>query len=147
MARATRGASFSPNSSSLRFPFISLSIAGMILACVISPSAAFGQVSYSGAAATQNFGTEAVGSASAATTLTFSIAAGTTVGSIAVVTTGIENLDFTNAGGGTCAAGTYSLPATCTVDVTFKPRFAGLRMGAVVFFSEGKTPGPFWDRC
>ncbi|MGC2639389.1 MAG: choice-of-anchor D domain-containing protein, partial [Acidobacteriaceae bacterium] len=141
MARASRCFSFAPNSSSFRFVFTSLSIAGMILAGLTASAAAWAQASYTGTAAAQNFGSQAVGSTSAAATLTFSIAAGTTVGSIAVVTTGIPNLDFTNSGGGTCATQNYTLPATCTVDVKFKPEFAGPRKGAVVFFSEAKNSG------
>jgi sugar lactone lactonase YvrE len=98
-------------------------------------------VSFSGAAANENLGAQAVDSASIATSLTFSIAAGTNVGSIAVVTTGIENLDFTNAGGGTCSAIDYATATTCTVEVQFKPVVAGTRMGAVVFFSEAGNTG------
>ena len=42
-------------------------------------------------------------------------------------------MDFTNAGGGTCATGTaYAANATCTVNVTFSPKFAGTRYGAVL---------------
>jgi sugar lactone lactonase YvrE len=98
-------------------------------------------ISLSSSAASENFGAQAVGSASGATMLTFSIAASTTVGSIAVVTTGTENLDFTNTGGGTCAAENYAMSSTCTVGVQFKPVAPGVRMGAVVFFSQAGNTG------
>ncbi|MGD0628766.1 MAG: choice-of-anchor D domain-containing protein [Terracidiphilus sp.] len=105
------------------------------------PVAALAQVSYTGTAATQNFGSQAIGSASAVRTFNFSVTAGTTVGSIAVVTQGAPNLDFTSAAGGTCAAQTYSSATTCTVNVTLTPRFAGWRRGAVVFYSAANNTG------
>jgi len=84
------------------------------------------------AAAQTNFGQVNIGSSTtAAATVTFANAA--TLGSIAVVTQGAANLDFSNAGGGTCTVGTsYAANATCTVRVTFTPKFAGPRHGAVV---------------
>jgi len=88
-----------------------------------------------------NFGSQAIGSPSGAQTLSFTIGAGTTVGSIAVVTQGAPNRDFTEATGSTCTAKAYASATTCTVDVTFKPEFAGERYGAVVFFSEANNTG------
>lgn len=82
--------------------------------------------------AASNFGTESIGSTSSKSfTITFS--SRTTIGSISVVTYGMPNLDFTNAGGGTCSVGTkYGSGATCTVNVAFKPLFSGARYGAVI---------------
>jgi large repetitive protein len=119
---------------------ISVFVSALILT-ILLPTAAQAQVSYTGTAATQNFGSQAIGSASAAKTFSFSVTAGTTVGSIAVVTQGAPNLDFGNATGGTCAATTYASTTTCTVNVTFKPRFAGWRKGAVVFYSAADNAG------
>ena len=52
---------------------------------------------------------------------------------IAVLTGGVSGLDFSNAGRGTCAAGTtYAAGAQCSVRVTFAPIYPGLRAGAVV---------------
>jgi chitobiase/beta-hexosaminidase-like protein/NHL repeat-containing protein len=84
------------------------------------------------AAAQTNFGEVNIGSSTtAAASVTMTNAA--TLGSIAVVTQGATNLDFTNASGGTCAVGTnYAADATCTVNVTFAPKYAGARYGAVV---------------
>ena len=66
-------------------------------------------------------------------TIPFSVAAGTTIGSINVLTQGTANLDFTvNTGTTTCAAETYASATTCTVGVTFAPMYAGARSGAVV---------------
>ncbi len=50
-----------------------------------------------------------------------------------MLTQGATGLDFANAGAGTCTVNTaYTAGQTCTVNVTFKPRFAGTREGAVV---------------
>jgi hypothetical protein len=66
-------------------------------------------------------------------TISFSVAAGTTISSINVLTQGARNLDFTvNSGTTTCAAETYANATTCTVGVTFAPKDAGARSGAVV---------------
>lgn len=83
-------------------------------------------------AAQTNFGAVAVGS-SANATVTLTIATSGTLNSISVTTQGVPNLDFTNAGGGTCSTGTaYAAQATCTVNVAFSPTAAGMREGAVV---------------
>jgi hypothetical protein len=113
----------------------------LILVATLLSTAARAQVTYTGTTANQNFGSQAIGSTSAAQTFSFSVAAGTTVGSIGVVTQGASNLDFTNATGTTCTATTYASATTCTVEVTFAPRFAGLREGGVVFFSESDNTG------
>ena len=56
-----------------------------------------------------------------------------TLKSIAVLMQGISGLDFVNAGGGSCKVGaSYTAKATCTVSVTFRPKYPGARTGAVV---------------
>ncbi|MFC5861455.1 chitobiase/beta-hexosaminidase C-terminal domain-containing protein [Acidicapsa dinghuensis] len=71
--------------------------------------------------------------ASNTTAITLTILNAGTLGSISVVTQGATNLDFTNAGAGTCTVGTaYVANATCTVNVAFSPKFSGIRYGAVV---------------
>jgi hypothetical protein len=78
------------------------------------------------------FGSVNVGSSTTATMNVTVLNAGT-LGNISVLTQGASGLDFTNAGGGTCATGTtYAANATCTVNVTFTPKFAGTRYGGVV---------------
>ena len=91
-----------------------LPIFPLILAGLWQPAMGSAQIRYTGAAANQNFGSQAIGSTSAATTFSFSVAAGTTVGSIGVLTQGAPNLDFANASGSTCAAMTYASATTCT---------------------------------
>jgi hypothetical protein len=110
-----------------------LSVLPVLVAGLLLPAAA--QVTYTGTTATQNFDSQAIGSPKTVS-LSFSVAAGTTVGSIGVLTQGAPNLDFTSAAGTTCTAKTYSSAATCVVEVIFKPKAAGLRMGAVVFFRQ-----------
>jgi sugar lactone lactonase YvrE len=81
-----------------------------------------------------NLGTLPVGSPGAPQPLSFSISAGTHVSNIAVLTTGIPALDFTEAGESTCTAKTYTTATSCKLNVRFTPLAAGLRRGAVVFF-------------
>jgi hypothetical protein len=83
-------------------------------------------------AAQDQFGLVNVGSDNSITVTVTTLSAAT-LGSIAVSTQGAANLDFTNAGGGSCKVGTaYTAGATCTVLVSFAPKFAGPRYGAVV---------------
>jgi sugar lactone lactonase YvrE len=81
-----------------------------------------------------NFGSVNVGS-STSLTLTFTFSAGGSINPPAVLTQGAPNLDFTDAGTGTCTsngtAHTYSSGDTCTVTVNFMPRYPGERVGAV----------------
>ena len=97
--------------------------------------------SMAGCAYSQSMGTQAIGSAAPAQAVCVSVAAGTTVGSIAVLTTGIANKDFTNTTAGTCTATTYATATSCAVDVNFSPLAAGLRRGAVVFYSGANNTG------
>ncbi len=79
-----------------------------------------------------NFGPVNVG-ASSTQTVTLTIPAAATAGSIAVLSQGATGLDFGNEGGGTCAAGvSYSAGQSCSVQVTFNPAWAGERYGAVL---------------
>ena len=80
-----------------------------------------------------NLGTQNVGSISSPIPLTITFAQAETLGSIAVLTGGAANFDFTNSGGGTCTIGNeYTANANCTVNVTFSPKYPGARFGAVV---------------
>ena len=87
-----------------------------------------------------NFGSEPVGS-SITQPVYFSVASGTTVGSIGILTQGTPNLDFTDGGESTCTAQTYGSTTTCAVNVKFAPIAPGLRMGAVVFYSGANNTG------
>lgn len=62
-------------------------------------------------------------------TLSVSLQPAGTVTAVRVLTQGVANKDFTDAGGGTCAAG---ISSTCTVNVAFTPTAPGRRSGAVV---------------
>jgi hypothetical protein len=89
------------------------------------------------APAAANFGTAKIGTTSAAMTLTFTFDEAATLGSTSVVTQGAPNLDFADAGTGTCTVGTaYAANATCNVDVTFTPEFSGTLFGAAVLFDN-----------
>jgi sugar lactone lactonase YvrE len=68
-------------------------------------------------------------------TVTLSFSASATGISPSVVSQGASGLDFTDAGGGTCDTNgtghSYTAGNTCTVNVTFKPKYPGVRYGAV----------------
>src|SRR5579863_3356987 len=119
-------------STSLRRRARFLALAVLLVGLALPALAA--TVTYTGTTASQNLGTVSVGSSSSVA-LSFSVSG--TIGSVEVVTQGSPNLDFTN-GGGTCSDGTTS---ACTVDVTFKPIYAGLRRGAVLFWSGAGNSG------
>jgi sugar lactone lactonase YvrE len=99
-----------------------------------------------------DLGTVAVGGSSTGT-VTLTIPDSTTLTAVSVLTLGVPNLDFTDAGSDTCAVGpSYSANSTCTVNVAFSPRFAAMRYGAVVLsdasgvvttaYLEGSGTGP-----
>jgi hypothetical protein len=114
----------------LRLQRLQLSLLLLIPACLLFPAVARAQVTYTGSGAV-DFGSQAIGAASAATALDFTFSSSTIVGSIQVVTQGATELDFTNAGTGSCTAGiAYSAGAICTIGVTFKPTLPGTRYGA-----------------
>jgi sugar lactone lactonase YvrE/phosphotransferase system HPr-like phosphotransfer protein len=69
-------------------------------------------------------------------TLTYNLAATTTIGVIQVVTQGINGLDFSLGSGSTCT-GTIAEGFSCTVNVNFAPLAPGLRTGAVRLFDNG----------
>jgi len=117
----------------------------VVLGGLLLPVAAHAQVTYTGSAATQNLGSAAVGSP-VSTLLSFSVPAGTTVGSIEVVTQGAPNMDFTNGGGGSCAVQTYGSTTACTVEATFTPMYAGTREGAVLFWSAAGNAGTLLNK-
>jgi RHS repeat-associated protein len=80
-----------------------------------------------------NFGSVNIGTMSAAVSVQVTISSAGTLGSIEALTSGVTGLDFASTSGGTCATGTsYSTGNTCTVNVTFTPKYAGSRYGAVV---------------
>jgi len=65
--------------------------------------------------------------------VTVTMAGAARLARIAVRTQGKDNADFLNAGKGSCKINKfYAGNRSCTVKVTFKPRYAGLRLGAVV---------------
>jgi len=111
------------------------------LVCALFPVLGQAQVTYTGAAGTENFSSQAIASTSQPHALSFQVAAETSIGSIAVLTTGVAGLDFGATSAGTCAPKTYAAAATCTVDVTFTALGAGMRMGAVVFFAGADGSG------
>jgi hypothetical protein len=85
-----------------------------------------------------NIGPVGLGSSSNAIPLTINFTQAETLAGISVLTEGSPNLDFTNAGGGSCTIGAqYATNASCTVNVIFTPLHPGVRTGAVVLTGSG----------
>jgi large repetitive protein len=130
--------------SSVRW--IQLSSLFAVLGCLFLPTVSGAQVTFNGVNGQQyvNFTSEAIGSRSATISLPFTIASSvsTTVGSIAVLTTGFAGKDFSQTiGNTTCMTGEYDAATNCVVNVAFKPLAPGLRLGAVVFYSGAGRSG------
>jgi hypothetical protein len=106
-----------------------------------------------------SFGTQSVGTTSAATSFNLNVGAGTTIGSFKVLDQGITGLEFKLATSGTtCTTGTYSTATACVVQVTFTPQYPGERLGAVEALdgtatflprptSQGTGTGPLARLC
>ncbi len=73
-------------------------------------------------------------------TLSFTFLSGGAIAAPGVLTQGRPGQDFTDAGGGTCAAGTtFNTGDTCTVNVSFAPSVSGIRYGAVTLNNTAGT--------
>jgi streptogramin lyase len=77
----------------------------------------------------------AVGQGSTSPSLTFTFDTGGQIAAPGVLTEGVTGLDLSDAGTGSCTTNgpsyTYTPGDTCTVQLNFSPRVAGLRRGAV----------------
>ena len=99
-----------------------------------------------------NMGTVNVGTPSSTYTLTFTFDTGGYIGAPVVLTQGATGKDFADAGGGSCTttngpSNLYAEYATCTINVKFTPRFAGLRTGALEMTDfTGKPIATLWLR-
>jgi hypothetical protein len=79
-----------------------------------------------------------VGGASVSGTAVVTLTAAGTLGAVNVLTSGVAGQDYSLASGGTCATGTtYFAGQTCTVAVSFKAKYPGVRQGAVVLATSG----------
>lgn len=84
-----------------------------------------------------NFAAAQVGAQGNTHTLNFSFSEQTTIGRIAVLTSGQTSLDFVDTGTGTCKSSVaYSPNESCTVDIQFDPAMPGVRRGAVEVFDQ-----------
>jgi streptogramin lyase len=104
----------------------------VILACVCQILALNAVANAQTALVATNFGSVNVLSTSSQT-VTYTFSGAVTLGNVSVLTGGASGLDYANAGTGTCLSGTnYISGNSCTVNVTFTPKLAGTRYGAVV---------------
>src|SRR5882757_2886878 len=78
--------------------------------------------------AAENFGVQAIGSASQVIPMSFTFTVGGTISRPTVLTLGKASLDFADAGTGTCTTNgvsyTYAAGDSCTVNVAFTPMYA-----------------------
>ena len=124
-------------SSSLRIAPFSVVLAAMAFLVVVASSAtpASAQAVDFGSINVCPSGKEAPAPCAVSKTVTFTVPADTTVDSVAIVTTGIPDLDFRAKSGDSsstlCKGQKYPSATSCTVDVTFAPLAPGLRKGAV----------------
>jgi hypothetical protein len=89
---------------------------------------------------TPGFGSLPIGQTSAVTQVTLTFAGSTTIESVTAMTQGSPGLDFALAPGGTCAVGaSFNSGQSCTVNVTFTPKYAGLRNGGIVVLDASGT--------
>ena len=80
-----------------------------------------------------NFASTNVGSTHPVISMVFTFDTAGVLGGASVLTQGATGLDFNDAGSGTCAPNTaYTAGQTCTLNVSFTPKFAGTRYGAAV---------------
>ena len=98
-------------------------------------------VAAAGAHAQTAFGTVAVGSSTPPTqSVSVTAPAGGTVASVAILTAGAANLDFTAGSGSSCVStAPLAAAATCTQSVTFTPTAPGPRIGAVVLLDSSNN--------
>jgi hypothetical protein len=82
-----------------------------------------------------------VGTTSAAQSVSMTMQAAGTLGSIQVLTSGTPNLDYSLATGGSCTTGVaYTAGSTCTVSVSLTAKYPGIRNGAVVLLDGSGNP-------
>ena len=100
------------------------------------------KVSYSASLAQSagtTFSATAVGTSSQPVTVTLVPGITGSAGAVAALSSGVANQDFAIADPGTCGAGALVSGVSCTVSVTFAPRYPGVRHGAVVVLSPDGT--------
>lgn len=96
---------------------------------------------------TSTFPSQTVGTTSAGIFVPVTIPAGSTVTGYEVFGEGVQNSEFSPSNGGTCQTGYFPNGASCTMAVTFAPKFAGIREGAVVATGTtlvGQNPTPLF---
>ncbi len=87
-----------------------------------------------------NFGATNVGTQAPLLTYNFTVAAGTTIGNVGIFMRGLPGADFSDGGGSTCVAQTYTVTTTCGVVAKFIPSSSGTRAGAInVFDGSGNS--------
>ncbi len=89
-----------------------------------------------------SFGSVPVGGTSAVMSLPFVLGTGSSMGDTGFATSANASGEFTDVGTGSCDTGPVLtvVGSTCTINVTFSPKAAGIRNGAVEFVSSAHVP-------
>jgi len=86
-------------------------------------------------------GATPVGSTADTANVPVTFASTGTIATIRILTGGVAQMDYANAGTGSCAAGaSYIIGQSCTVSVGFTPKAPGARRGAVVLLDTHGVP-------
>jgi sugar lactone lactonase YvrE len=91
-----------------------------------------------------NFGYFPVGTSSGTLAMNFTVDAGVTTGSFALVSAGGATTEFSDAGGSTCKAQTFTKTTNCVLNVKFTPSGPGLRRGGLFLSSPSGSAMGSW---
>jgi sugar lactone lactonase YvrE len=82
------------------------------------------------------FPAQTVGATAQVLPVTVTIQTAGTLGAIQVLTQGAPNLDFAESSPGTCVVSNTYPSGTCTVNVSFNPKYPGARKGAILLLDQ-----------
>lgn len=82
------------------------------------------------------FPNQAVGATAQVLPVTVTIQTAGTLGTIQVLTQGVPNLDFIKSTTGTCVVSSTYVSGSCTVNISFNPKYPGLRSGAILLLDQ-----------
>jgi hypothetical protein len=103
--------------------------------------AAFASLPAGSLLAQSSFPATEVGSSSSAQLVTVQVSVAGQAAQVEALTQGTAGLDYGENAGGTCAPGSsYAVGDSCTVAVTFTPKYPGRRPGAVVLLNGAGVP-------
>lgn len=82
------------------------------------------------------FPAQAVGASAQVSPVSVTIQTAGTLGTIQVLTQGTPNLDFAESTPGTCVVSSTYFSGSCTVNISFSPKYPGARRGAILLLDQ-----------